>query len=106
MSQPSGHPAPTPTPIGPATRRTARYATYIFWLMFIINFLNYLDRWVFTGLSPIIKTHLKLYIFQIGLLPPAFLFVYAFPALPLVFLPDRIARKSIVGIGGAFWSIA
>lgn len=106
MSQPAGQPEPTPTPIAPAARRAARYASYIFWLMFIINFLNYLDRWVFTGLSPIIKADLKLNDFQIGLLATAFLLVYTILALPLGFLADRIARKSIVGLGVAIWSVA
>jgi MFS family permease len=89
-----------------ALRRAGRYASYIFWLMFIINFLNYLDRWVFTGLSPIIQQDLKINDFEIGLLSSAFLVVYTIVAMPLGFLADRVARRTIVGAGVAIWSVA
>lgn len=91
---------------GDTARRAARYARYVFWLMFFINFLNYLDRWIFTGLSPIIQQDLKISDFQLGLLNSAFLVVYALVAMPLGFLADRVARKTIVGIGVAIWSVA
>lgn len=95
-------PASAPT----AARRAARYASYVFWLMFIVNFLNYLDRWVFTGLSDIIQQDLKLDNFQIGLLASAFLLIYAVVAMPLGFSADRIARKGVVAAGVAVWSVA
>ncbi len=100
-SQPVGQSAPPS-----AAARAGRYAAYIFWLMFVINFLNYLDRWIFTGLSPIIQKDLHLSDFQIGLLSSAFLLVYTIVALPLGFLADRIARKTIVALGVAVWSLA
>ena len=89
-----------------AVKRAGRYAAYVFWLMFIINFLNYLDRWVFTGLSPVIQRDLRLDDFQIGLLATGFLLVYTVVAMPLGFLADRRSRKGIVGLGVAIWSIA
>ncbi len=89
-----------------AVRRAARYAAYIFWLMFIINFLNYLDRWIFTGLSPIIQQDLRLDESQLGLLASAFLVVYTLVALPLGFVADRRSRKGIVGLGATIWSLA
>ena len=34
----------------PAPRRSSSgYAYYVFWVMFGINFLNYMDRYVMTG---------------------------------------------------------
>ncbi|HEV7128108.1 MAG TPA: MFS transporter [Ktedonobacterales bacterium] len=101
----SDTPSATVAP-SPAVRGAARYAKYIFWLMFIINFLNYLDRWVFTGLSDIIQLDLKIDNTQIGLLATAFLLVYALVAMPLGFSADRVARKGIVGLGVAVWSVA
>jgi MFS family permease len=89
-----------------ALKRAGRYAAYVFWLMFIINFLNYLDRWIFTGLSPVIQQDLRLDDFQIGLLTTGFLLVYTIVAMPLGFLADRRSRKGIVGLGVAIWSIA
>ncbi len=105
MSQVTSQPARDPAAPS-AVARAGRYAAYIFWLMFIINFLNYLDRWIFTGLSPIIQKELHLSDFQIGLLTSAFLLVYTIVALPLGFLADRVARKSIVALGVAIWSLA
>jgi MFS transporter, Spinster family, sphingosine-1-phosphate transporter len=100
-SQPADQPA-----VPGAVARAGRYAAYIFWLMFVINFLNYLDRWVFSGLSAFIQVDLHLSDFEIGLLISAFLVVYTIVALPLGFLADRIARKTIVGLGVAVWSLA
>lgn len=105
MGQVSSQPANQPAAPG-AVARAGRYAAYIFWLMFVINFLNYLDRWIFTGLSPVIQKELHLSDFQIGLLTSAFLLVYTIVALPLGFLADRIARKTIVALGVAVWSLA
>ena len=87
-------------------RRVGRYARYVFWLMFVINFLNYLDRWIFTGLSAIIQQDLRIDDFHIGLLTSGFLIVYTIVALPLGFLAERVARKIIVGVGVAIWSVA
>lgn len=89
-----------------AAKRAARYASYVFWLMFSINFINYLDRWVFAGLSTVIQLDLRLDDFQLGLLVSAFLLVYTAVALPLGFLADRISRKGIVAAGVAVWSLA
>src|SRR5262249_18741201 len=89
-----------------AMKRAGRYAAYVFWLMFIINFLNYLDRWIFTGLSLVIQRDLLLDDFQIGLLTTGFLLVYTIVAMPLGFLADRRSRSGIVGLGVAIWSIA
>jgi MFS transporter, Spinster family, sphingosine-1-phosphate transporter len=90
----------------PTAGRPGRYASYIFWLMFFINMLNYLDRWVFTGLSSVIQQELRLNDFQIGLLTSGFLLVYTIVAMPLGFYADRIARKTVVAIGVAIWSLA
>ena len=98
----TARPAPTRAPA-----RAGRYAAYIFWLMFFINFLNYLDRWIFTGLSPVIQQDLKLNDFEIGLVSSsAFLLVYTLVAMPLGFLADRIRRRKVVASGVAIWSLA
>jgi MFS family permease len=95
------------TPATPGTvRRAGIYAGYIFWVMFLINFLNYFDRFIFSGLSPQIQSTLHLNDFQVGLAGSAFFFIYTVISFPLGFLADRIARKTIVGLGVAVWSIA
>ncbi|MGO8946439.1 MAG: spinster family MFS transporter [Ktedonobacterales bacterium] len=101
----SGMPSPSSSS-AESVKRAGRYAAYVFWLMFIINFLNYLDRWIFTGLSFVIQPALRLDDFQIGLLTTGFLLVYTIVAMPLGFLADRRSRKGIVGLGVAIWSVA
>jgi MFS transporter, Spinster family, sphingosine-1-phosphate transporter len=96
---------------------TRSYARYIFWLMFCINMMNYVDRWVFSLLLPLIQTdrafcrhgiHALFCIndFQTGLLSSSFLFIYAVGALPLGLLADRIKRKDVIAAGVALWSAA
>ena len=106
VTLPPAGPSGMPSSSAGALKRAGRYAAYVFWLMFIINFLNYLDRWIFTGLSPVIQQDLRLDDFQIGLLTTGFLLVYTIVAMPLGFLADRRSRKGIVGLGVAIWSIA
>jgi MFS family permease len=96
---------------------TQHYATYIFWLMFGINLMNYLDRWVFSLVLRLIQTdqtfcakgHPAQYCindFQTGLLGSSFLLVYALGSLPLGVLADRIKRKDVIAAGVALWSLA
>jgi MFS transporter, Spinster family, sphingosine-1-phosphate transporter len=106
VTVPQAAPSGMPSSSAGAVKRAGRYAAYVFWLMFIINFLNYLDRWIFTGLSLVIQRDLLLDDFQIGLLTTGFLLVYTLVAMPLGFLADRRSRKGIVGLGVAVWSLA
>jgi predicted MFS family arabinose efflux permease len=101
-----------PTPATPPTERTkigagvGRYASYIFWLMFLINFFNYADRYIFVGLSRQIQAAYGLNDAQIGNLASAFIIVYTLTAFPLGYLADKISRKVVVGTGVALWSLA
>jgi MFS family permease len=82
-----------------AVKRAARYASYFFWIMFFANFVNYLQRFIFIGLSAYIVQDLGFNDFQYGVLTTGFFLVYAVFALPLGFLADRIGRKLVVGVG-------
>lgn len=93
-------------PTDTTARAVARYSAYVFWLMFLINFINYFDRFIFSGLSPQIKDTLHLNDFQVGLSTSAFVALYTVVALPLGFAADRIARKTVVATGVGVWSIA
>ncbi len=45
----------TPTAgLDAAKRKAGNYATYVFLVLFFVNFLNYLDRYVLTGAANII----------------------------------------------------
>src|SRR5438445_3290917 len=87
-------------------KSASRYAAYVFWIMFSINLLNYLDRYVFTGAANIISKELGLGIDQVGFLATAFVFVYAVGTLPLGIWADRWNRKNIVVICVTIWSLA
>src|SRR2546421_5801521 len=89
-----------------SNRSAGRYAAYVFWIMFSINLLNYLDRYVFAGASNIVGKELGLAIDQIGFLATAFIFVYAIGTLPLGVWADRSSRKNIVALCVAIWSLA
>ncbi|HEY1291937.1 MAG TPA: MFS transporter [Chloroflexota bacterium] len=85
---------------------TSRYAIYVLALMFSINFLNYVDRWIASAVAPLIQAEFTLSDFQLGLLGSAFTFVYAIAALPFGLWADRGLRKTVIGTGVAIWSAA
>ncbi|HEX9036663.1 MAG TPA: MFS transporter [Ktedonobacterales bacterium] len=89
-------------------RRTfaIRKARWVFWLMFAINVLNYLDRLIAVAAGPTIKAEFSLKDRDIGLLSSAFLLVYTLSALPLGLLADRArSRARIVALGVGVWSV-
>src|SRR5579885_2996720 len=87
-------------------RKSARYASYVFWVMFAINFFNYLDRYILPGALSSISADLRLSFGGAGLLASAFLIVYAVCALPLGYWADRGIRKNVIALGVGLWSIA
>src|SRR5260221_3882419 len=89
-----------------AVKRAGRAAAYVFWIMFLINFLNYFDRFIFLGLEKSIQDTLHLSDFELGTAVGVFLLVYTLVALPLGFMADRIARKTVVAGCGAVLSVA
>ena len=94
--------APTKSVSRPLSRR---YATYIFWLLWLANFINYADRYAFLAIGDHVQTEFGLSDTQYGLLATSFLFVYTVSILPLGLLADRIKRKTVVAWGITFWSV-
>ena len=90
-----------------AIKRTARnYATYVFFVMFSVNLLNYMDRYVFVGAADTISHELGFGTAEIGFIASAFLVVYTLGTLPLGIWADRARRKDVVAICVAIWSLA
>lgn len=87
-------------------RITRGYASYVFFIMFSINLLNYLDRYVFVGASDIVGKELNFGIREIGFLASAFLIVYTLGTLPLGIWADRAKRKNVVALCVTVWSLA
>ncbi len=84
----------------------SKYAPYVFWVMFFINLLNYMDRYVFTGAANTVATELGLSIDQVGFIASAFLIVYTLGTLPLGVWADRSKRKNIIALCVTIWSLA
>ena len=78
----------------------------VFWVMFSISFLNYLDRNVLTGAANVVAHELGIGIDGIGYIASAFLVVYTLGTLPLGIWADRAKRKNVVAICVAIWSVA
>ena len=78
----------------------------VFWLLFGINTLNYLDRLIAVAVGPTLKTEFHLSDNAIGLLGSAFLLIYTLAALPAGALADRLhARAHVISVGVAVWSV-
>src|SRR5579859_2170779 len=84
-------------------------ARFAFSVLFLINILNYADRYVLPAILPKIadpKLGLGLTSFEQGLLGSSFLLVYALATLPLGVWADRSIRKNIVALCVGIWSVA
>jgi MFS family permease len=81
-------------------------ARYGLALLTLLNFVNYIDRFILAAVLPRIKTDLGLSDFELGLLANAFLVTY-FVASPLFGrLGDRGPRTRLMAAGVAVWSLA
>jgi MFS family permease len=83
-----------------------RGATYALLVVTLLNFLNYIDRFILAAVLPRVKTELVLTDFQSGLLANAFLVAYFFTSPLFGILGDRSSRPRLMGIGVGLWSIA
>jgi len=85
--------------MGRATRTLA--------VLFAINLLNYIDRYLLAGLLPLIGAEWpSLSKEQLGTLAPAFMIVYMLTSPVAGFLADRLPRRLILGAGAQLWSLA
>jgi MFS family permease len=92
---------------GTTTRATtSRYAIYVLAVMVGINFLNYMDRFVGTAVSPYIQDEFRLSDFEVGALASVFLLIYAVGVIPFGFWADRGSRKNVIAAGVTIWSLA
>ncbi len=90
-------------PPGSITARQARLAVA---LLFGVNFLNYIDRYVIAAVAPRIQSDFQLNDAQLGLIGSMFMVAYmAFSPIAGV-LADRFPRRYFVGGGVLVWSLA
>ncbi len=105
----------TPSPAGKRRsesrlpgRTQARFA---FIVLFIVNILNYADRYVLPAILRKVQASpahggLGITDFQAGLIGSSFLIVYALATLPLGIWADRGIRKNIIALCVGLWSVA
>src|SRR5436305_8188528 len=99
--------SPNANPDLGVTKKTTRgYAMYVFWFMFSISFLNYLDRNVLSGAANVVARELGFGFDGIGVIASSFLVVYTLSTIPLGIWADRTKRKNVVAISVAIWSLA
>ena len=83
----------------------SRASYYALGLLAAANFLNYLDRSIFSILAEAIKTDLKLNDAQLGfLLGTAFAIFYSIVGVAMGGISDRLSRKKVMALGLALWS--
>ncbi len=91
----------------PARSLPARSAILALSVLTLINLLNYIDRYVVSGIVPDLKAPpLGLSDSQIGFLTTAFMLVYMITAPVFGALGDRGSRTRPIAIGVFLWSIA
>src|SRR5216684_32215 len=81
-------------------------ATYALLVVTLLNFLNYIDRFILAAVLPRVKTELVLTDFQLGLLANAFLVAYFLTSPLFGILGDRASRPRLMAAGVGLWSIA
>lgn len=81
-------------------------AAYGLGLMTLLNFVNYIDRYVLPAVAPRIKDALSLTDTELGFLGSAFLVSYFVTSPIFGWLGDRLSRTRVMAIGVAIWSLA
>ena len=85
---------------------TRQAAAYGLGVMTLLNFVNYIDRYVLPAVAPRIKAELSLTDTEIGLIGSAFLFSYFLTSPIFGWLGDRLSRTKLMAVGVAIWSLA
>ena len=84
---------------------TMSYAWLVVALLWVVAFLNYLDRILITSMRDPIVTEFDLTDAQFGLLTSVFLWSYGFLSPLGGFIADRYSRKKVIVFSVLIWSI-
>lgn len=77
---------------------------YLFWVLFGLNLLNYMDRQILYAVFPLLQQDLRLSDWQLGSLASVFMLVYMCYAPLMGYLADRMARPRLIGFSACIWS--
>ena len=72
----------------------------------LINFFNYLDRYIVAGVVPLVEAELRIDHEKAGLLASMFMIVYMLASPIGGYLGDRVQRRFLVAGGVFIWSLA
>ncbi len=101
---------PTSRVAGEAVRNTRRAtiggAKFALAVLFGMNLLNYVDRYIFFSVGGAITKDLGLTDTGFGLLAGSFMIVYTFVSPLVGVLGDRIDRRKLLAFGVGLWSVA
>ncbi len=78
----------------------------IFFALFVLMVVNYIDRVNLSVAAPLIAQHFDLSPIQMGFLFSSFLWTYVLFLIPMGFAVDKWGARGIAGISLAVWSIA
>ncbi len=78
----------------------------LFWILFLLNLFNYIDRQVLYSVFPLLQTDLKLNDWQLGTLASVFMLVYMCYAPFVGYFADRSPRPKWIGASALIWSAA
>lgn len=88
------------------TAKTSPRARFGLTVLSLINFFNYLDRYIVAGVVPLVETELRIDHEQAGLLASMFMIVYMLASPIGGYLGDRVQRRFLVAGGVFIWSLA
>lgn len=77
---------------------------HLFWILFGLNLLNYIDRQVLYSVFPLLQSDLGLSDWQLGALASAFMLVYMGYAPVVGYLADRFSRPRLIALSALLWS--
>jgi MFS family permease len=83
-----------------------RSSYYIFALLFLLYFFDYVDRTIVTSLAPFIQKEWGLTDTQSGLLMSVVYWSIVIFVFPVSILVDRWSRKKTIGVMALFWTAA
>ena len=83
-----------------------RGASFALAVLFSMNLLNYMDRFVFNSLGKQIEGSLKIGHADFGLLSGAFMVVYSLVSPVIGWMGDRYSRRWLLAVGVGLWSVA
>jgi MFS family permease len=90
----------------PSPVRPVPGAMFALAVLFGMNLLNYVDRYVFAAVGPAIVRDLNLTQAQFGILASSFIIAYTVVSPLIGLLGDRTERRRLMAFGVGLWSLA